>query len=259
MIFLYDGSFEGFLSAVFDAILVREEVRIEKKSGFQPLLFEETREVETTQEKAERVSGKIIGIVGKYGFSSVVYIFLSELPGCETLAFHLIKVILKRGVRAFSLFQDEKVAEAMNMRRKVSKECERMTGLMRFSELASGWFYAPFEPDHNIITLIFPHFYERLSGTRWMIHDLRRGIALCHEDGRAEPVEFADEATSHKNMGKLLGVSGEEKEFSGLWSDYFRIIAIESRINPKLQKRCMPQRYWKYLTERKNEVSDFKV
>ena len=62
MIFLYDGTFEGFLSAVFDAFLVREDIEIEKKSGFQPRFFAETRETVTSQEKAERVASKLLEI-----------------------------------------------------------------------------------------------------------------------------------------------------------------------------------------------------
>ena len=57
MIFLYDGSFDGFLSAVFDAFLEKGEVGIEKKDGWQPQFFVETLEVATSHEKAERACG----------------------------------------------------------------------------------------------------------------------------------------------------------------------------------------------------------
>ena len=252
MIFLYDGTFEGFLSAVFDAFLVKEEVEIEKKTSFQPRFFAETLEVETSPEKAERVASKLWKICGNIGFSATVYIFLSEEEHCETYAFYLIKAALKNGKKAFSCFQDERIASAMLMRKKVSREYDKMLGLLRFSELSNGIFYAPFEPDFNLMPLLVPHFYERLSGTRWMIHDLKRGIAVYHVEGKTENVEFIDEMTSHQNMETLLGKSENEDSFEKMWSNYFKIIAIESRINPKLQLRFVPQRYWKHLTERKN-------
>ena len=84
MIFLYDGTFEGFLSAVFDAFTAKEEVKIEKKDGWQPLLFAETAEAATSQEKAERVAEKLLSVCGSRGFSAIVYIFLSEAEECET-------------------------------------------------------------------------------------------------------------------------------------------------------------------------------
>ena len=85
-----------------------------------------------------------------------------------------------------------------------------------------------------------------------MIHDLRRGIAVYHCDGKTENVEFIDEMTSHLNMSALLGKSENEEDFARMWSGYFKIIAIETRKNPKLQRQFMPQRYWKYITEKKN-------
>ena len=250
MIFLYDGTFEGFLSAVFDAFLIRTEVGIGKKSAWQQQLFAETQEVETSPEKAHRVAAKILELSGNKGFSAIVYIFLSEAENCETLDFHLIKSLVRNGKKAFSCFQDEKIAEAMLLRKKVSREYDKMLGLIRFSELSTGVFYAPFEPEFNVLPLLVPHFYERLSGTKWMLHDLRRGIAVYHADGKTENVEFIDEMTSHLNIAQLLGKSENESGFAKMWQNYFKTIAIESRTNPKLQRRCMPQRYWKYLTEK---------
>lgn len=251
MIFLYDGTFEGFLSAVFDAFLVKEEVEIEKKSGWQQPLFAETAEVATSPEKAEKVVNKLLSICGNRGFTVIVYIFLSEVEKSETYAFYLIKSLIKYGSKAFSRFQDEKITRAMEIRKKVSKECERFLGILRFSELSNGIFYAPLEPDFNVLPLIAGHFYGRLSGTKWMIHDIRHGIAVYHSEGKTEYVEFIDEMTSHLNMVTLLGKSENEETFAKIWSNYFKIIAIESRINPKLQRRFVPQRYWKYMTERK--------
>ena len=252
MIFLYDGTFEGFLSAVFDAFLVKEEVEIEKKSGWQQPLFAETAEVATSPEKAEKVVNKLLSICGNRGFTVIVYIFLSEVEKSETYAFYLIKSLIKYGSKAFSRFQDEKITRAMEIRKKVSKECERFLGILRFSELSNGIFYAPLEPDFNVLPLIAGHFYERLSGTKWMIHDIRHGIAVYHSEGKTEYVEFIDEMTSHLNMVTLLGKSENEESFAEMWSNYFKIIAIESRINLKLQRRFVPQRYWKYMTERKD-------
>ena len=251
MIFLYDGTFEGFLSAVFDAFLVKEEVEIEKKSGWQQPLFAETAEVATSPEKAEKVVNKLLSICGNRGFTVIVYIFLSEVEKSETYAFYLIKSLIKYGSKAFSRFQDEKITRAMEIRKKVSKECERFLGILRFSELSNGIFYAPLEPDFNVLPLIAGHFYGRLSGTKWMIHDIRHGIAVYHSEGKTEYVEFIDEMTSHLNMVTLLGKSENEETFAKIWSNYFKIIAIESRINTKLQRRFVPQRYWKYMTERK--------
>ena len=38
--------------------------------------------------------------------------------------------------------------------------------------------------------------------------------------------------------------------FQDLWKSYFKAMTIKERLNPTLQRRCMPRRYWAYLTEK---------
>lgn len=249
MIFIYDGTFEGVLSAIFDAILLKEEIFIETEKSFIPRLFHETTKVETSTEKAERVSQKIIDKMGKFTFSVVVYLFLSDDKEAGTLAFHFIKQGLKHGRQVTTLIQNPEVCKAMEIRKKVANEKNRFLGLLRFSELSNKILYAPFEPDHNIITLLISHFTERLSAERWMIHDIKRGIALFHENGNIQNIEFNDEKTSKTNLEKLYGLSKDEKELSSMWQQFFKAVTIEDRTNPKLQRQYMPKRYWKYLKE----------
>ena len=41
----------------------------------------------------------------------------------------------------------------------------------------------------------------------------------------------------------------DERQFQLLWKNYFRALAIPQRINECQQRRMMPRRYWKHLTE----------
>ena len=41
----------------------------------------------------------------------------------------------------------------------------------------------------------------------------------------------------------------DERQFQLLWKNYFRALAIPQRINERQQRRMMPRRYWKHLTE----------
>ena len=42
---------------------------------------------------------------------------------------------------------------------------------------------------------------------------------------------------------------GTKDEYVDLWKCYFESTTIKERKNPKLQKRMMPLRYWKHLSE----------
>ena len=41
----------------------------------------------------------------------------------------------------------------------------------------------------------------------------------------------------------------DERLFQRMWKAYFQSIAIKERLNPRLQRQHMPQRFWAYLPE----------
>jgi probable DNA metabolism protein len=51
-------------------------------------------------------------------------------------------------------------------------------------------------------------------------------------------------------MDELPPFEQEEEFYQTLWKQYFKSIAIEGRINPRLQMQHMPKKYWKYLIEK---------
>ena len=46
-----------------------------------------------------------------------------------------------------------------------------------------------------------------------------------------------------------VDLAEDERQFQLLWKNYFRALAIPQRTNERLQRRLMPRRYWKHLTE----------
>jgi len=45
-------------------------------------------------------------------------------------------------------------------------------------------------------------------------------------------------------------LDADELAFQRLWKSYFDALAIPERFNPRLQRRQMPARFWKYLIEK---------
>jgi probable DNA metabolism protein len=103
-------------------------------------------------------------------------------------------------------------------------------------------YYAPVEPDHNILCLVAPHFASRLADQNWIIHDLKRGMAVVYNQTEwvITPVDSAE----------LIQYSQEEEVYQALWQRFFEQIAIQHRTNPELQRRLMPARYWRHLVEK---------
>ena len=44
----------------------------------------------------------------------------------------------------------------------------------------------------------------------------------------------------------------DEQMFQKMWKAYFKSMTIKERINLKLHRQHLPERYWKYLTEKQN-------
>ena len=160
------------------------------------------------------------------------------------LGFKYLRAALSYGKSADSHLADPAVLAMTKLVLKVGGERHRMMGLLRFSETADGTFYAPFEPDHNITALVAGHFAARIPDRDWIIHDVKRGIAAVF---RASENRF--EVVSGE-LSSEVEYTQQELRYRELWRAFHKTIAIGERTNPKLQKRFMPSRYWKHLTEK---------
>jgi hypothetical protein len=131
---------------------------------------------------------------------------------------------------------------------KVWHEIHRLMGLLRFCPDENGVYIAQCEPDHFVLPALGPHFMERFGETPWAIIDNKRRLSLCCETGQTgasgRSLVFSAGTGNRFSSGKRQG-----GEWENLWRHYHKTINNESRNNPGLQKRFMPTRYWKYLTE----------
>ena len=124
---------------------------------------------------------------------------------------------------------------------KVSHEVDRLRGLLRFCPDGDGVYIARCEPDHFILPALGPHFKERFGQTSWVIIDEKRRLCLRCTEGRYLKLSGTGQTVSAQKSAA--------GEWENLWRHYHKTINNESRNNPGLQKKFMPKRYWKYLTE----------
>ncbi|MDR0487054.1 MAG: TIGR03915 family putative DNA repair protein [Treponema sp.] len=124
---------------------------------------------------------------------------------------------------------------------KVQYEIHRLLGLLRFYP-DKDIYTARCSPDHFVLPAMGEHFTGRFGETAWTVIDERRGLCL-----RRLPGERA-KTTAQNDPFMESGTSGGD-EWEKLFVHYHKTINNESRKNPELQRRFMPQRYWKYLPE----------
>jgi probable DNA metabolism protein len=142
---------------------------------------------------------------------------------------------------------DPDVRVVLDAAYKVWREIDRLRGLLRFCPDENGVYIARCAPDHFVLPALGPHFKERFGKTPWAVIDEKRRLCLhCAGGGEPKLCAAGDGFPLAENLG-----GGEQRygEFENLWRHYHKIINNESRNNPDWQRRFLPKRYWKYLTE----------
>lgn len=247
MIYLYDGSFEGALSAVYQMFHDKgkcDEQSLLVRESYQYDIFEQVVETFPQTEWVEKVVASIIETFGSEAFRRIGYAYLSEDPNFGTKLFRCLKKAYRYGSNGMENFSDPDVMAFYNCYNAVARESHRMFGFIRFVELKDHIFYASFEPTYDLLALMVPHFKDRLADQYWIIHDTKRRKAVFYNK---ETVQYSD-----LDPVESLQLSDFEENYQTMWKAYFDHIAIEQRKNPKLHRQMMPKKYWHFLTEKQS-------
>lgn len=247
---LYDGSFDGLFTAVFEVFEYRySDVEIFSRGNFQQEnMFAEIHEVITQQEKSERVLNKLEQNIGKQGIHQLLQVFLSEDPEMEKLVLSAVKQSIKHpDENVMKNFADDDILKIAKICKSVSRERHRMTAFIRFEKMQDEIYFAKIDPDFNVLPLIRNHFKNRYADQKWMIYDLRRHYGLIYDLKDCE-FFYPDEKLNLNLYQEKF--HEEEKNYQKLWQSYFTKTNIKERKNTKLHIQHVPKRYWKYLTEK---------
>jgi len=247
---IYDNSFEGLLTAIFE-IYDRKIIQpyICKPEFEIPGLFSQKISVLADDAKTERVWNKLVAIIGKEKTNTLWKAWLSELPESENNIYEVIKYLLRTQVDVLSDFSNEYILKHQQTLKMIGREKHRMEAFVRFELTKDDIFYATIEPDFNVVPLIIRHFESRYADQKWLIYDTKRDYGIYYDLKTTEFVDFQPE-TNLKTKDKSI-LNEKEELYQVLWQDYFTSTNIKARKNTKLHLRHVPKRYWKYLTEKK--------
>jgi len=251
-IVLYDGSFEGFLTSIFEIYAKKlTPEKICSQAKYQPQMFDDTCEVQTNETQAKRVWNGICKKLSVDGQKIAFYAFLSEAENIELSLFLYIKRVLESPVSIEQDFGDKHILEVWQQGKKVAREVHRVIMFVRFQKTADNIYYSGFDPQYDVIPLAINHFKDRFADQHWVIYDTRRNYGFYYDLKQVTEVTFT-ESTINFKTGRLNEsvMAGDELAFQKLWKIYFTEMAIEQRKNLKLQRQHMPKRFWKYLVEK---------
>lgn len=240
VVFLYDGSFDGFLCCVYHCVYTRQlPMQIALIEQAQPSFFEE-RTIPTEYEQAQKVRQSIPKKISTEAFQMVQTVFLSDAKEKEI---DLIKFLLlgyQKGASVTKMLGHPDVAPVIQAEKRLLGEAHLLKGFVRFSEY-EGVLISQITPKNFILPFLAEHFSQRYSEEKFLIYDKTHKAALTHDEKGIKIVPL-DVLTLQKEDDK-------EQEYRSLWKQFYNTVSIEARYNPKCRMTHMPKRYWENMTE----------
>ena len=254
IIFVFDNTFEGLLTSVFEAYSRRVFPDALFPEGEPlPLFHDEVFTVITEEEKAKRVWRGLQKKLSSGALSCLAQCWLAEEAETPMLLFRYIRKAIDAPRSIETNFADPDVLEFSRMWKRVDWERLRMLQFIRFQKAADGTFFAAVEPEKNALPLAIDHFKDRFADQPWLIYDIKRAYGFYYDLKEVRQVTFEEGSREGHLITGMLDESlmdKDEKLFQQLWKTYFKAICIKERLNPRKHKQDMPVRYWKHMTEK---------
>ncbi len=251
-IYLCDNSIDGIFTAIYIAWSSRlghSKVKIEEKSEGSKFsnieLFAEYVAVDTDMELANKVARSIRQKISQEAYEMSCRVALSDYSGKADLIYRFLILGFAVGSSIVEHLSNEVVNMMFKVNKNVSNEAHHLLGFVRFSEQENGLLTSIIHPKNNVLSLIAPHFADRLPGERFLIYDGNRKLAALHVPNTPWIIAEVPEI----DQDRIREVSEYEDRYKDMWITFFDHIAIKERVNPKLQRNNLPMRFRDDMTE----------
>ncbi|MEG1895188.1 MAG: TIGR03915 family putative DNA repair protein [Oscillospiraceae bacterium] len=250
VVYIYDGSFDGFLCCVFNYYYsALNPVDIMSEADFEPTLYQAVT-IETDSEQAKRVSEAIVQKLSLFCYEFLQYSMLTCLYKKEMYMLRYVIKGFKAGAKIHNMVSDEDVNVLTGADRHMRRESHMYLGLARFYQ-AQDVYVASIKPQNQILSLISAHFVQRFAKQSFMIYDETHGQALIYANGKEKIIYTQDI--------ELPTPSENEQEAQRMWKLFYDTISIKERYNPLCRMRFMPKRTWDKLPEMQNLCENSKI
>jgi len=241
LIVLFDGTFDGLLTVIYNRFYENIRPAYVYRDGYvQQMLGAAMMNVETDYAKSAKVYDAIVKKISNGALHTAYQAHLRDDPEIFTSIYRYIIFGFKVRRDLDKYMKEDFVLNVQSAAKNVSREANLSREFIRFKETKSNVLYAEMGPVNNVLPIVANHFANRFLGLKWIITDKKRGISAVSNgegflitDMPANPLEFMD----------------NEDEIIALFKAFHKTIAVESRINEKLQTQLLPKRYRRYLSE----------
>lgn len=236
----YDGSFEGFLTLVYDVYYSKLKPTAIIKEEPKELLFDPLYYIITDTHKAHKVHQSLQRKFSAENYKRIFHLFLCDTQSFEMALLEYIMLGFKNQMHLNNITIPA-IFTLQNLERELLRLVHKMYGFTRFQELDDTTLYAKIETKYNVLPFLGDHFKTRLGKTPFIIHDIKRSLAYTCFDFQC--------TIKHIASYDIPKLSTDEIAIQNQWKIFFKHVAIETRHNPKLQKQLVPLLYRVYMSE----------
>ncbi|MGD8210746.1 MAG: putative DNA modification/repair radical SAM protein, partial [Desulfobacterales bacterium] len=249
LVFVIDGTFEGLLTAIFEAYARKSPPdAIEAAVSDQLGLFERRIPIATDFAKSDRVWKGLKKHLGSKRRQRLVEAYLSGCTGVATMIFKCVWDTIPDVTKHMTRPNLTSFIQIENLSQKVRREAHRMKGFIRFQQTGKDHYFALIAPKYDVLSLIRRHFESRFADQKWIIYDRLRNYGLCYDlrQVRELRLESAD-------LKAFCDEDHPSEQFcQTLWKRYYDAVNIRHRNNPRLHVSQLPRRFWQYLPEKQS-------
>lgn len=248
-IFQCEDSLDGIFTAIYnawDSGYGHKNIQIQiidQIANYQ--LFSKYIPVVTDYDKSEKVARTIKKKISVAGYETICRAAMTNRPEKADVIYRFVILGLHYGSSIITNYSNPSVQSIFEMNRAVGNEVHHYLGFLRFSELKNNVLYGKINPRNNIVSLLAPHFADRLPAENWIIHDEVRQLAVVHQISEG----WVQVDTSEVDFSALGKIDTEEEELEQLWKSFVKSISIAERTNQKLQRQNLPIRFRGNMTE----------
>jgi probable DNA metabolism protein len=244
MILLYDDTYDGLLTAVFEAFARKGDTSIRAAGRSEELSMFDGEEVRTCRRKSDRVMSGMQRL--DPALPDFVYkAHLSFVPGMEDVALAVLRLGFQMNKSPLPLRQVRCVWQLHDIAKKVGGQAGKYVQLIRLHRVLDDLYAADIEPDYHVLPLIGQHFHDRFCDSRLIIRDLTHRLAIVSDPKQWHITELPP--------GEIPPIP-KDRDIMDLWRTYFKTIANPHRKNLRLQRQFVPKKYRRHVVEFNDDV-----
>lgn len=285
--YIYDGSPEGMLCAIFEAYARRESPSdVWPIQQAAPRLLQQTIFIEANASIAARVKQGIIKQCGYASYRAVLKAALSSDPNAATAAYRFVRYGIDEHpsrTSPLSNISHPAVEPLVKICRSVDNECERVRQFARFEHLDANVHSKKETNDrsftHSASKQLEPTTNNQIGSIAsnhadfWLARISPKHsvvpLVMDHFVERFSMQAFMLYDETHGICGNYSGEgwhlvkiddpnlfdallpdqAEDERAMQDAWRTFYKAVSIEQRHNPELRLHFMPKRLWRNITE----------